>query len=349
MAAGERLIDASRRSSTDQSARGDLHAVLSELCTAASPAAPKLPSVPKAPPARRARRAPSPSPSSSSSEDEAPAPRKRPRARRAAPSSDEEDDDDAPVPCSQADLPQEERDRNQTALWHKLRSEGWTYRPSTSLADNWWYLRPGVKGRIRDLERNVDYFGVEDLWVYADKHDLWPTGVVVAAPPARKKKKKTTTKKAPPPPRAASSSDDDEPPEPRDKKRAREIPESLGDTQDVRAELKAQGWSHIMAPDYIQRARPAVTQVWKRPGVRPSKLVLGYNCFATADLAALHADDRPLSMAFIRAECEKYLPDLLVKLPDLDDDAARYEYAKARFDQENAVHATSKRARRGEK
>jgi len=104
-----------------------------------------------------------------------------------------------------------------------------------------------------------------------------------------------------------------------------------------------------MAPDYIQRARPAVTQVWKRPGVRPSKLVLGYNCFATADLAALHADDRPLSMAFIRAECEKYLPDLLVKLPDLDDDAARYEYAKARFDQENAVHATSKRARRGEK
>ena len=175
-----------------------------------------------------------------------------------------------------------------------------------------------MKGRIRDLERNVDYFGVEDLWVYADKHDLWPTGVVVAAPPARKK-------------------------------RAREIPESLGDTQDVRAELKAQGWSHIMAPDYIQRARPAVTQVWKRPGVRPSKLVLGYNCFATADLAALHADDRPLSMAFIRAECEKYLPDLLVKLPDLDDDAARYEYAKARFDQENAVHATSKRARRGEK
>ena len=63
----------------------------------------------------------------------------------------------------------------------------------------------------------------------------------------------------------------------------------------------------------------------------------------------MHADDRPLSMAFIRAECEKYLPDLLVKLPDLDDDAARYEYAKARFDQENAVHATSKRARRGEK
>ena len=206
-----------------------------------------------------------------------------------------------------------------------------------------------MKGRIRDLERNVDYFGVEDLWVYADKHDLWPTGVVVAAPPARKKKKKA--KARPPPPSSDDDDDDDEaaaaPPRPREKKRAREIPESLGDTQDVRAELKAQGWSHIMAPDYIQRARPAVTQVWKRPGVRPSKLVLGYNCFATADLAALHADDRPLSMAFIRAECEKYLPDLLVKLPDLDDDAARYEYAKARFDQENAVHATSKRARRG--
>ena len=65
-----------------------------------------------------------------------------------------------------------------------------------------------MKGRIRDLERNVDYFGVEDLWVYADKHDLWPTGVVVAAPPARKKKKKA--KAAPP-----SSSDDDESPEPR--------------------------------------------------------------------------------------------------------------------------------------
>ena len=211
-------------------------------------------------------------------------------------------------------------------------------------------MRPGVKGRITDLEHNVDYFGVEDLWVYADKHDLWPTGVVVAAPPARKKKK---TKKARPPPPSSDDDDDDDdeaaaaPPRPREKKRTREIPESLGDTQDVRAELKAQGWSHIMAPDYIQRARPAVTQVWKRPGVRPSKLVLGYNCFATADLAALHADDRPLSMAFIRAECEKYLPDLLVKLPDLDDDAARYEYAKARFDQENAVHATSKRARRG--
>ena len=80
------------------------------------------------------------------------------------------------MPCSQADLPPEEQKRNQTALWHKLRSEGWTWRKSNSLTDNFWYLRPGVKGRITDLEQSVDYFGVEELWVYADTHDLWPTG-----------------------------------------------------------------------------------------------------------------------------------------------------------------------------
>jgi len=66
--------------------------------------------------------------------------------------------------------------RNQTALWDKLRSEGWTWRKGTGLTDNFWYLRPGVKGRITDLEQSVDYFGVEELWVYADTHGLWPTG-----------------------------------------------------------------------------------------------------------------------------------------------------------------------------
>ena len=198
-------------------------------------------------PARRARRAPSPSPSSSSSEDEAPAPRKRPRARRAAPSSDEEDDDDAPVPCSQADLPPEEREAEPDGAVAQAAERGLDVSAGTSLADNWWYLRPGVKGRIRDLEHNVDYFGVEDLWVYADKHDLWPTGVVVAAPPARKKKKKKAK------PRPAR----DEPGRARRSARARS--RSRWGTHDVRAELKAQGWSRIMAPDYIQRA-PAVTQ-----------------------------------------------------------------------------------------
>jgi len=67
--------------------------------------------------------------------------------------------------------------RNQTALWDKLRSEGWTWRKGTGLTDNFWFLRPGVKGRITDLEHNVDYFGVGGLWAYADKHGLWPTGV----------------------------------------------------------------------------------------------------------------------------------------------------------------------------
>ena len=69
-----------------------------------------------------------------------------------------------------------ETSRNQTALWDKLRSEGWTWRKGTGLTDNFWYLRPGVKGRITDLEQSVDYFGVEELWVYADTHGLWPTG-----------------------------------------------------------------------------------------------------------------------------------------------------------------------------
>ena len=254
------------------------------------------------------------------------------------------------MPCSQADLPPEEQKRNQTALWHKLRSEGWTYRPSTSLADNWWYLRPGVKGRIRDLERNVDYFGVEDLWVYADKHDLWPTGVVVAAPPARKKKK---TKKAPPPPRAASSSDDDEPPEPRDKKRGRapELVSVAAESQDLRADLLEDDWELVLPPLAIQRVRPEVTELWKRPGVGGRNLVLGYNCFATAREAAAQKD-YVIPMSQVRAEAARWgWTDLAAALAagTLDDDAARFEYAKLKFEQENAVRASEKRPRRGEK
>ena len=235
--------------------------------------------------------------------------------------------------------------RNQTALWDKLRSEGWTWRKGTGLTDNFWYLRPGVKGRITDLEHNVDYFGVEDLWVYADAHDLWPTGVVVAAPPARKKKKKA--KAAPP------SSDDDEPPKPREKKRGRapELVSVAAESQDLRADLLEDDWELVLPPLAIQRVRPEVTELWKRPGVGGRNLVLGYNCFATAREAAAQKD-YVIPMSQVRAEAARWgWTDLAAALAagTLDDDAARFEYAKLKFEQENAVRASEKRPRRGEK
>ena len=203
-----------------------------------------------------------------------------------------------------------------------------------------------MKGRIRDLERNVDYFGVEDLWVYADAHDLWPTGVVVAAPPARKKKKKA--KAAPPP-----SSDDDEPPKAREKKRGRapELVSVAAESQDLRADLLEDDWELVLPPLAIQRVRPEVTELWKRPGVGGRNLVLGYNCFATAREAAAQKD-YVIPMSQVRAEAARWgWTDLAAALAagTLDDDAARFEYAKLKFDQENAVRASEKRPKRGEK
>ena len=323
--AAERLADVSRRSLTDQSARGDLHAIISELCKASGPAAPTVPSVPKALPARRARRARSPS-SSSSDDDAAPAlaPRKRPRARRAAPAASSSDK--APVPCSQADLPAEQQKKNQTALWHKLRSEGWTWRKASGLEENFWYLRPGAKGRVTELERNVDYFGVEDLWVHADAHALWPMSEYPDWPAPKKKKKQ-----------AAPAS------------RERAVP-GVPDTQDlnsqdVRAELLADDWELVLPPLAMQQLRPEVTELWKRPGVSGRNLVLGYNCFATLHDAGRNAD-YVIPMKIVCSEAAKWgWTDLLDDT--LDDDAARFEYAKRKFEQENAVRASAKRARRG--
>ena len=62
--------------------------------------------------------------------------------------------------------------RCQEALWNKLKSEGWTWK---SGAGPDWYVRPGVWERIPGLERNVDYFSMEELCEYADAHGLWPT------------------------------------------------------------------------------------------------------------------------------------------------------------------------------
>jgi len=323
--AAERLADVSRRSSTDQSARGDLHAIISELCKASGPAAPTVPSVPKALPARRARRARSPSSSSDDDAAPAPAPRKRPRARRAAPAASSSDE--APVPCSQADLPAEQQKKNQTALWHKLRSEGWTWRKASGLEENFWYLRPGAKGRVTGLERNVDYFGVEDLWVHADAHALWPMSEYPDWPAPRKKKKK----------QAAPAS------------RGRAVP-GVPDTQDlnsqgVQAELLADDWELVLPPLAMQQLRPEVTELWKRPGVSGRNLVLGYNCFATLHDAGRNAD-YVIPMKIVRSEAAKWgWTDLLDDT--LDDDAARLEYAKRKFEQENAVRASAKRARRG--
>ena len=204
-----------------------------------------------------------------------------------------------------------------------------------------------MKGRIRDLERNVDYFGVEDLWVYADQHDLWPTGVVVAAPPARKKKAKKA-KAAPPP-----SSDDDEPPKAREKKRGRapELVSVAAESQDLRADLLEDDWELVLPPLAIQRVRPEVTELWKRPGVGGRNLVLGYNCFATAREAAAQKD-YVIPMSQVRAEAERWgWTDLAAALAagTLDDDAARFAYAKLKFEQENAVRASEKRPKRGEK
>ena len=77
--------------------------------------------------------------------------------------------------------------RCQKALWNKLKSEGWTWR---SGAGPDWYVRPGVWERIPGLERNVDYFSMEELCEYADAHGLWPTrettapGTSLSAPAA---------------------------------------------------------------------------------------------------------------------------------------------------------------------
>ena len=59
-----------------------------------------------------------------------------------------------------------------------MKSEGWTWR---SGAGPDWYVRPGVWERIPGLERNVDYFSMEELCEYADAHGLWPTRETTAA------------------------------------------------------------------------------------------------------------------------------------------------------------------------
>ena len=80
-------------------------------------------------------------------------------------------------------------------------------------------------------------------------------------------------------------------------------------------------------------------------------MVLGYNCFATAREAAAQKD-YVIPMSQVRSEAERWgWTDLAAALAagTLDDDAARFEYAKLKFEQENAVRASEKRPRRGEK
>ena len=61
----------------------------------------------------------------------------------------------------------------------------------------------------------------------------------------------------------------------------------------------------MLPPLAIQRVRPEVTELWKRPGVGGRNLVLGYNCFATAREAAAQKD-YVIPMSQVRAEAARW-------------------------------------------
>ena len=85
-------------------------------------------------------------------------------------------------------------------------------------------------------------------------------------------------------------------------------------------------------------------------GVGGRNLVLGYNCFAERP-ARPRRRRTTILMSQVRSEAERWTgrtPRGALAAGTLDDDAARFEYAKLKFDQRTRAGVGEARGRRGE-